>query len=36
MRTVGMRGDRDEGIILPEAGNVDGDGEYIRLWVKKW
>jgi hypothetical protein len=31
-----IRGDEDEGRILSEARNGDGDGEYIRWWGKEW
>ncbi|MCI88698.1 hypothetical protein A2U01_0109985, partial [Trifolium medium] len=33
--TVGIRGDEDGGIILPEAGNENRDGEYYRWWDKE-
>ncbi|MCI97976.1 hypothetical protein A2U01_0119277, partial [Trifolium medium] len=30
--TVGIRGDEDGGIILPDAGNEDENGKYFRWW----
>jgi hypothetical protein len=35
-KTMEIRGNEDEGKILPRAGNEDEDEEYFRLWRSIW